>query len=194
MGCRVTALMATRPNRRRHILLINPTITKRHSARFPFAVLNLAAALDERYASSIIDGNADRDFISTAVRALETGHINAVGVSVMGGPQLRTAILASQAIRARFPSVPIIWGGHFPTICAEASLNVPYVDYAIRAQGEQTLTELLDKLFGTASATLDTIAGLSWRRDGQVLHNSSRVFSTAGLARSLPYERLRDSP
>jgi anaerobic magnesium-protoporphyrin IX monomethyl ester cyclase len=175
-----------------HILLINPTITKRRSARFPFAVLNLSAALDERYATSIIDGNVDRDFVSTAVRTVETGHIDAVGVSVMGGPQLRTAILVSQAIRARFPSIPIIWGGHFPTICAEPSLNVPYVDYAIRAQGEQTLIELLDVLFGTASGTLDTIAGLSLRRDGQIIHNPNRVFSTAGLARSLPYERLGD--
>jgi anaerobic magnesium-protoporphyrin IX monomethyl ester cyclase len=175
-----------------HILLINPTITKRRSARFPFAVLNLSAALDERYASSIIDGNVDRDFVSTAVRTLESGHIDAVGVSVMGGPQLRAAILLSQAIRARFPSIPIIWGGHFPTICAAPSLNVPYVDYAIRAQGEQTLIELLDVLFGTTGGTLDTIAGLSWRRDGQIVHNPNRAFSTAGLARSLPYERLGD--
>jgi anaerobic magnesium-protoporphyrin IX monomethyl ester cyclase len=180
--------MSARP----HILLINPTITKRRSARFPFAVLNLSAALDERYASSIIDGNVDRDFVSTAVRTLESGHIDAVGVSVMGGPQLRTAILVSQAIRARFPSIPIIWGGHFPTICAAPSLNVPYVDYAIRAQGEQTLLELLDVLFGAAGGALDTIAGLSWRRDGQIIHNPNRVFSTAGLARSLPYERVGD--
>jgi anaerobic magnesium-protoporphyrin IX monomethyl ester cyclase len=175
-----------------HILLINPTITKRRSARFPFAVLNLAAALDEGYASSIIDGNVDRDFVSTAVRTLEIGHIDAVGVSVMGGPQLRTAILVSKAIRARFPSIPIIWGGHFPTICAVPSLNVPYVDYAIRAQGEQTLLELLAVLFGTAGNALDTIAGLSWRRDGQIVHNPNRAFSTAGLVRSLPYERVGD--
>ncbi|MEA3176968.1 MAG: anaerobic magnesium-protoporphyrin monomethyl ester cyclase [Gammaproteobacteria bacterium] len=176
----------------RHILLINPTITKRRSARFPFAVLNLSAALDGRYASSIIDGNVDRDFVSTTLRTLENGHCDAVGISVMGGPQLRSAILVSQAIRARFPSIPIIWGGHFPTICAAPSLNVPYVDYAIRAQGEQTLIELLDVLFGTASGTLDAIAGLSWRRNGQIVHNSNRAFSTAGLVRSLPYERVGD--
>jgi anaerobic magnesium-protoporphyrin IX monomethyl ester cyclase len=176
----------------RHILLINPTITKRRNAKFPFAVLNLSAALDEKYTSSIIDGNVDRDFVATTMRMLECGHIDGVGVSVMGGPQLRNAILVSRAIRARFPSTPIIWGGHFPTICAVASLNVPYVDYAVRAQGEQTLIELLDVLFGSSSAVLDTIAGLSWRRDGQIVHNPNRAFSTAGLARSLPYERAGD--
>jgi radical SAM superfamily enzyme YgiQ (UPF0313 family) len=175
-----------------HVLLINPTITKRRNAKFPFAVLNLSAALDEKYASSIIDGNIDREFASTALRTLEGGHIDAVGVSVMGGPQLPNAILVSRAIRARFPSIPIIWGGHFPTICAVASLNVPYVDYAIRAQGEQTLIELLDVLLGGSGVPLDSIAGLSWRREGRIVHNPNRVFSTAGLARSLPYERVGD--
>ena len=177
----------------RHVLLINPTITKRRNAKIPFAVLNLSAALGEReYASSIIDGNVDREFVASSVRRLERGDIDAVGVSVMGGPQLQSAIAVSQAIRTRFPSIPIIWGGHFPTICAAPSLKAPYVDYAIRAQGEQTLIELLDRLFGRSSAPLDAIAGLSWRRDGEIIHNPNRVFSTAGLARSLPYERVGD--
>jgi anaerobic magnesium-protoporphyrin IX monomethyl ester cyclase len=123
----------------KHILLVNPTITSRRSARFPLAVLNLSAALDGRYASSIIDGNIDRDFVGTTLRTLERGGVDAVGLSVMGGPQLRSAIAVSKAIRARFPNIPIIWGGHFPSICAEPALNVPYVDYAIRAQGEDTL-------------------------------------------------------
>jgi anaerobic magnesium-protoporphyrin IX monomethyl ester cyclase len=180
--------MSTRP----HILLINPTITKRRNAKFPFAVLNLSAALDDKCASTIIDGNVDRDFVSTTVRRLERGDISALGVSVTGGPQLRTAILVSQAVRARFPSVPIIWGGHFPTICAVPSLAAPYVDYAIRAQGEQTLVELLEVLVGSAGRSLDSIAGLSWRRDGQIVHNPNRAFSTAGLARSLPYDRVGD--
>src|SRR5258708_2699100 len=126
-------------NPSRHILLINPTITSRRSARFPLAVLNLSASLDGKYESSIIDGNIDRDFVSTALRTLERRQIDAVGISVMGGPQLRTAITVSRAIRAAFPATPIIWRGHFPTICAQSSLNAPYVDYAIRGQREATL-------------------------------------------------------
>jgi len=180
----------------RHILLINPTITSRRSARFPLAVLSLSAALDGRYASSIIDGNKDREFIATALRQLARGGIDAVGVSVMGGPQLRTAIAVSRAIRAQFPATPIIWGGHFPTIAAEAALNSPYVDYAIRGQGEQTLAEVLDAIFhGVDQAaggddSVSAIAGLSWRRGDLIVHNRNRTFSAAGLARALPYERL----
>jgi radical SAM superfamily enzyme YgiQ (UPF0313 family) len=184
----------------RHILLINPTITKPRNARFPFAVLNLSAALDGRYASSIIDGNIDRDFVASTVRILASGGVEAVGVSVMGGPQLQSAIRVSKRIRDGFPAIPIIWGGHFPTICAEASLRVPYVDYVIRAQGEATLCELLDVLgnddrstpAGAGEDALARIAGLSWRSRTGIVHNPNRAFSAAGLVRSLPYERLRD--
>jgi len=175
---------------KRHVLLINPTITSRRSARFPLAVLNLSASLDGKYDSSIIDGNIDRDFVATTLRTLEHRCIDAVGISVMGGPQLLKAIAVSRAIRERFPATPIIWGGHFPTICAEASLNAPYVDYAIRGQGETTLEEVLDAIFLKGKEAFDAIAGLSWRSGDEIVHNKSRAFSTAGLARSLPYERL----
>jgi anaerobic magnesium-protoporphyrin IX monomethyl ester cyclase len=175
----------------KHVLLINPTITKRRSARFPLAVLNLSASLDGQYRSSIIDGNVDGNFVATTLETVAQGDVDAVGVSVMGGPQLRTAIGVSQAIRERFPQVPIIWGGHFPTICAQASLQEPYVDYAVRGQGEETLREVLDAHFdGAAAERLSTVSGLSWRSDAGVVHNRNRPFSPAGVARTLPYERL----
>jgi anaerobic magnesium-protoporphyrin IX monomethyl ester cyclase len=82
-----------------HVLLINPTMTSRRHARFPLAVMSLAGALEGRYSSTIIDGNVDRNFVSTAVRALDDDSLLAVGISVMGGPQLRSAIAVSKAIR-----------------------------------------------------------------------------------------------
>jgi anaerobic magnesium-protoporphyrin IX monomethyl ester cyclase len=174
----------------KNVLLINPTITSRRSARFPLAVLNLSASLDGSYGSSIIDGNVDRDFVATTMRRLACGMVHAVGISVMGGPQLRTAILVSRAIRANFPSIPIIWGGHFPSICAEPALNSRYLDYAIRGQGEQTLRELLDTVFN--GGDFSQIAGLSWRSGDLVVHNNSRAFFAASLTRTLPYERAGD--
>jgi anaerobic magnesium-protoporphyrin IX monomethyl ester cyclase len=176
----------------RRILLINPTITKRRHARFPLAVLSLATALEDRYATQIIDGNVDRDFIETALQSLASGTIDAVGVTVMGGPQVPTAVAVSKAIRARFPTVPIVWGGYFPTLCPEVSLNSDYVDYVIRGQGEVALRELLDAIFAGGAAALASIDGLTWRRHGEVVHNRDRAFSTAPLAVRLPYDRLDD--
>jgi anaerobic magnesium-protoporphyrin IX monomethyl ester cyclase len=175
---------------RKHILLINPQITKKRHARFPLAVLNLSASLDEKYDSSIIDGNVDSDYIANTLRAIEQRQVEAVGVSVMGGPQLRSAINVCGAIRERFPGTPIIWGGHFPTICAEPALNSPYTDYAVRGQGEDTFIEVLDTIFSGRSEQLAGIAGLSWRSGNGVVHNPNRHFSAAGAARPLPYERV----
>ena len=173
-----------------HVLLINPTITSRRSARFPLAVLSLSAALDGKYASTILDGNIDRDFVSTAARMVADGSVAAVGITVMGGPQLTGAIAVSKAIRAQSPATPIIWGGAFPTVCPEATLNSSYVDYAVRSQGQETLIELLDVLMSGAREAVASISGVTWRREGEVVHNKERVFSASSLARMLPYDRL----
>ncbi|MGO9950270.1 MAG: B12-binding domain-containing radical SAM protein [Steroidobacteraceae bacterium] len=174
------------------VLLINPTITSHRHARFPLAVMSLSAALEGKYKSTIIDGNVDRDFVSTAVRAVEDKTVAAVGVTVMGGPQLCSAIGVSKAIRQKMPALPIIWGGAFPTVCPEAALNASYVDYAVRSQGEDTLIELLDALAECRDEALNSISGLSWRLRGQVVHNKDRKFSAASLGRMLHYERLEN--
>ncbi len=95
------------------ILLINPTITKHSHARFPLAIMSLSAAHEGRHRPTMIDGNVDRDFVSSALRAVDEGRVDSVGVTVMGGPQLTSAIAVSKAIRERRPEIPIIWGGAF---------------------------------------------------------------------------------
>lgn len=172
-------------------LLINPTITSRHSARFPLSLLNLAATLDESGSSRIIDGNVDRDFVHAALQALEHERFDAVGVSVMGGPHVAPAAAVSKAIRVRHPRLPIVWGGYFPTLNTDAALSAPYVDYVIRGQGEQGLSELVAALGGRGPALRD-IAGLSWRGERGVTHNPARPFAPGRSAPSLPYAKLGD--
>ena len=174
------------------VLLVNPKVTGRRSARFPLAVLSLAGAIDGRYEWTIVDGNFDRECIASAVRIIGERRVGAVGLSVMGGPQLRSAIAISKAIRAAFPTLPIIWGGAFPTNCPQAALSAAYVDFAVRGQGEETFTRLLDRLSEGSPEPLEAIAGLSWRRAGQIVHNERRAFSAHGLASRLPYERLEN--
>ena len=92
------------------VLLINPTMTGKRNARFPLAVPSLRTALEGRHRATILDGNIDRNFITTAVRAVGEG-VDAVGVTVMGGPQLTSAIAVSRAIRARCPTTRRFTGG-----------------------------------------------------------------------------------
>jgi radical SAM superfamily enzyme YgiQ (UPF0313 family) len=173
-----------------HVLLINPTITSHRHARFPLAVLSLSAALEGRHTSTIIDGNVDRNYLATTLNALGKENIAAAGITVMGGPQLRSAIEVSRAIRAKRPDLPIVWGGAFATVCPDAALNSAYVDYAVRSQGEDTLLELLGAL--PQRESMESIAGLSWRRGAEIVHNKERKFSNSSLNRMLPYEKLHN--
>ncbi|CAM4168884.1 B12-binding domain-containing radical SAM protein [Roseateles saccharophilus] len=172
------------------VLLINPRITS--NARFPLAVMHLAAALRGRYEARILDGNLDRQLPQTAAAAVREGGYAAVGVSVMGGPQLPAALAVSRAVRAAAPGLPIIWGGYFPTLCPDAALNSDCMDYALRGQGEQGFMELLEAL-RQGDPGLSQIGGLSWRGAGGVVHNPDRAFSSAPLSLDVSYDEV-DEP
>jgi radical SAM superfamily enzyme YgiQ (UPF0313 family) len=180
-------------NRSPKTLLINPTITSPSSARFPLSLLNLSAALDRNGSSQIIDGNVDRDFVNDTLRALENDRFDAVGISVMGGPQMAPSIEVSKAIRQRYPSTPIVWGGYFPTLYTDVALSAPYVDYAIRGQGEESFPELLNALTAQQQPDLAKIGGLSWKNDGALVHNPNRRFTLGDSGLVLPYEKLGDT-
>src|SRR5262249_26431643 len=161
------------------VLLLNPRITSRRHARFPLSIMTMAAALEGRYDATLVDGNMDRDAARSACDALRAERFDAVGVTVMGGPQVATAIAISRAIRRARPDVPIVWGGYFPTLYPDVALNSDYVDFAIRGQGEDTFADLLGALAAGDGTALGRIAGLSWRRDGAVVNNPARALSRA---------------
>jgi radical SAM superfamily enzyme YgiQ (UPF0313 family) len=175
-----------------HTLLVNPTITSRTGARFPLSLLHLAASLDHTGSSRIVDGNIDRDVVAATLRALDERDCTAVGVSVMGGPHVAPAIAISRAIREHRPELPIVWGGYFPSLFTDTALAAPYVDYAIRGQGEDSLQELVAALHEGDTARLPTINGLSWKHEGGTTHNPSRAFSRNGPSTLLPYDKLGD--
>jgi len=175
------------------VLLINPRITSRRHARFPLSIMTMAAALEGRYDATLVDGNMDRDAARSASDALRGERFDAVGITVMGGPQVATAIAVSRAVRRARPDVPIVWGGYFPTLYPDVALNNDYVDFAIRGQGEDTFAELLGALSRADRAAFGRIEGLSWRRDGDVENNPARALNREHVARALRYDKLGDA-
>jgi anaerobic magnesium-protoporphyrin IX monomethyl ester cyclase len=183
------------------VLLVNPLMCRPGSTRLPLSLLNLAAVLEGRRPWQILDGNRG-PIISAALAALAERPHALVGVTVMPGPQVAPAIEISAAIRTAFPSVPIVWGGYFPTLYPDSAVNAPYVDYLVRGQGEATLLDLLSRLpdAGAPSATdsardpsaIRDVAGLTWKRDGQPVHNPERPLVNPDSLPPLPYERLGD--
>ena len=172
------------------IVLFNPRATKPKNRRFPLSILALAAVLEGREDYVIVDGNVDDDPISTLKSLMTKGNVEMLGVTVMPGPQMVSAIAPCRAVRAAFPQVPIVWGGYFPSIYSDAALNAFYVDFAVRGQGEDTLLELLEALRGRRK--FEDIRGLSFKTaTGEHRHNPERVMKGPDSFPWFPYHRIR---
>lgn len=180
-----------------NVILVNPKMCSPRSMRLPLSLLALGAVLDGRHPYVLVDGHVDGDAAGTVLRHLAADADAVVGLTVMPGPQVAPAIAIAEQVRARYPQVPIVWGGYFPTLYADAAINAPYVDYVVRGQGEVTLLELLDRVGGQApgrrsSAMVDEVAGLTWKRDGVTVHNPDRAFRPPDTFPMYPYGRLGD--
>jgi anaerobic magnesium-protoporphyrin IX monomethyl ester cyclase len=171
------------------IVLFNPQSTKPRNRRFPLSVLALAAVLEGKEEYQIVDGNLDDHATQTILRLIQEHRVELLGITVMPGPQMAAAIESSREIRTRHPEIPIVWGGYFPSIYTDACLNAPYVDYAVRGQGEDTLLELLDALRG--KKLLESIAGLSYKSVfGLHRHNPERLMKGPDEFPWSPFHRL----
>jgi anaerobic magnesium-protoporphyrin IX monomethyl ester cyclase len=143
------------------IILFHPRATKPRNCRMPLAVLALAAVLEGNEEYEIVDGNLDDRPADTIVKLIDAHNVELLGVSTMPGPQMVAAMETSREVRKLRPHVKIVWGGYFPSIYPDTTLNAKYVDYVVRGQGEDTLLELIAALRGKRS--LDSILGLSYK-------------------------------
>ena len=171
------------------IILFNPRATKPRNRRLPLSVLALAAVLEGREEYRIVDGNVDDDPTATILRLISQHPVELLGVTVMPGPQMAAAMEASREIRRLRHDVPIVWGGYFPSIYPDATLNASYVDYAVRGQGEDTLLDLLSALRG--SGGLEEIRGLSYKDAfGLHRHNADRPMKGPDAFPWSPFHRV----
>jgi radical SAM superfamily enzyme YgiQ (UPF0313 family) len=171
------------------IVLLHPKAVRPHNRRFPLAILSIAAVLEGKEDFTIVDGNLDTNPGSTLDKIVVSSSVELLAVSVMPGPQMVAAIALCKDFRKKHPRVRIVWGGYFPSLYTDATLNAPYVDYAIKGQGEDTLLELLEALRGLRRFT--DVRGLSFKDAfGLHVHNAERPLRSPNDFPTLPYHRL----
>lgn len=171
------------------IIILHPRATKPKNRRFPLAALAIAAVLEGKEEYCIVDGNVDPQPERTLDRIMRETGAEMLAVSVMPGPQMAAAVPLCRDFRQKYPRVPIVWGGYFPSLYADATLNASYVDFAIRGQGEDTFLELLAALRG--SRKFSGIRGLSFKDDfGLHVHNAERPMRSLNEFPWPPYHRL----
>ncbi len=172
------------------IILLHPRASRPKNRRFPLAILSIAAVLESKEDYVIVDGNLDPQPARTLDRIMSESKVEMLAVSVMPGPQMVSAIKLSKEFRRKYPSVPIVWGGYFPSLYTDAALNANYVDFVVKGQGEDTFQELLAALRGDRK--FGAIKGLSWKDVfGLHVHNAMRPLRSPDDFPTLPYHKLQ---
>lgn len=161
-----------------NVLLINPpwvvqgekNLWRNVASVMPPLGLGWLAAVLERDAHrvQILDAHAERltvDRLGGWVR--DRRGSNLVGITATT-PLVANALEIARLVKAELPSATTVLGGVHPTVLPDEVLGEPAVDLVVRGEGENTLREI------AAERPWEQIDGLSYRREGQIVHNRDR--------------------
>jgi len=90
-----------------------------------------------------------------------------IGISLITSTAPRAFHLAQIS---RSMGKPVVMGGPHSTFLPKESLK--YADYVVRGEGEKTIVELVECL--NAGKPLNNILGLSFKKNGRIIHNPDR--------------------
>ncbi|MEO5762342.1 MAG: radical SAM protein [Vicinamibacteria bacterium] len=167
---------------RRKILLYNP---RGESHILPLALLHIGSALPE-FDVHIIDGRIEMTPEATIAELADEAVC--LGVTVLTGKPILDALRASRAAKRKNPQLPVIWGGWHPSLLPEQCLASPLVDACISGQGEETFREAVVKL--AAGEPIESVAGLTVKRDGVVVKNPPRTFQNVNGFPRVDYDLI----
>ena len=101
----------------------------------PLGLLYCATPLVcQGYTVTIVDGFASPAWAHELADALRDKPL-CFGVTCMTGPQILRALDACRRVRARYPDVPIVWGGIHPTLLPEQTLDTRWSTSSSPAKG-----------------------------------------------------------
>jgi radical SAM superfamily enzyme YgiQ (UPF0313 family) len=154
----------------------------------PLALLAIGSELDpDVYEVVIVDGRLDPNAEQTIVA--QTRDALCLGVTVLTGAPISDALKISRTAKSARPDLPVIWGGWHPSLFARECLVEPAVDVTVRGQGEETFSEIVQRL--AEGRSLDDCAGCTVRlADGTVRENAARPLAPVDKFRAHNYELI----
>jgi radical SAM superfamily enzyme YgiQ (UPF0313 family) len=160
-------------NRQLNILLIRPKSTYADVvAGIPIGIALLGAVAEIKgHYVRILDIGLEPDPEASLQRVLGERRYDLAGLSCMS-VEFLGGVETSRRIRELSPGTHIIFGGQHPTIMPEQVMKVDSIDSICIGEGEDVWSELLDRL--AENASLDGVAGLWFRCNGEVIRNLPR--------------------
>ncbi|PVX24114.1 MAG: hypothetical protein CW691_08480 [Candidatus Bathyarchaeum sp.] len=150
----------------KRILLVKPSGRKGLSFAFdliPTGLEYLAAYIEDVVDEvHIVDMELDHRKLQDII---DLYYPDLVGISLSATEHNESLRLAKIAKKN---GVTTVIGGYHPTSVPDLMLSYPQIDMVIRSEGELTMKELVEK--GTA----DNVLGVSYKKNGTIIHNEDR--------------------
>jgi anaerobic magnesium-protoporphyrin IX monomethyl ester cyclase len=144
-------------------------------ATAPLGILAISTPLlNAGYEVVIIDSTITPDYKKRVLQ--EVRDALCLGVSVVTGPMIRETVDVARAVKKWDPDFPVILGGWHPSLLPGQTLEAPYVDIIVRAQGEESMLEVAERL--RDGAPLDDVRGIGFKRDGRIVLTPERSLKT----------------
>ncbi len=163
------------------ITLVNPP----QNTGYPQPPLGLAliAAIMEKQGHQVIILDANTPGFSPEALKASIAAADIVGLTAMT-PTIGTALDIAKQVKQFRPEVKLIIGGPHVTLMAEETLAIaPFIDVIVRGEGDESSVELMQAFDG--SQDISEIQGISFIKEGKIVHNPSRTAFTEMDA--LPY-------
>ncbi len=90
----------------------------------------------------------------------------------------RNGIRVAQITKEVDSAIIVIMGGPQPTFLPTETLQTGFVDIVCRHEGELTFAEITEHYLGRSVQRLDQIRGISFLKDGEIVHTEQREFIT----------------
>jgi radical SAM superfamily enzyme YgiQ (UPF0313 family) len=158
----------------------DPKLGQPYSADLmPLEFLHICApAMEEGFTFDIIDSMVESDPMGKLWEKLPGAF--AFGSTCIVGYQVADGAEVSAEIRKRYPKLPIIWGGWFPSVAPELYLRGNLADAVCLGQGELTFRDWLVAL--RDGKDVEQVPGLALWRDGKLFKSPAReVVALDGL-------------
>lgn len=155
--------------------------------KMPLELLALAGPLVERgYQVQIIDANVQPNSLDLLLEACREPVC--LGISCILGYQIIDGMQAASEIRSRYPDLPIVWGGWFPSVMPEFFLNEGVADLVVIGQGELTFLEVVERL--SSGGSLEDVRGVATRENGKVRITPPRDLCQLEDLPAMPFSML----
>jgi anaerobic magnesium-protoporphyrin IX monomethyl ester cyclase len=138
------------------------------------------------YEVVLIDAMIDPDYMAKIIEACDGALLFAS--SCILGYQVYDGYVAAQAVRERYPKLPIIWGGWFPSVIPEMYLQGGIADAVGLGQGELTFMDVCEAVY--AGTDLAEVPGLAVLRDGKVHYTPHRAVVGFDQFKPVPWHLL----